>query len=158
MKIYNLIVIIIVVGGLGFALKSVLFETTGAAIEVDTELSGKVIALDPSRAMAGAKCHFMGGRYMGDCVTREINFEAWKYDWSEPTITVKSGELIKIIATSRDVSHGIAIPEVSFNMRIVPGRETVGQFMAPSPGVYTYGCSVMCGSGHGSHKGKLVVV
>jgi len=108
--------------------------------------------------MAGSPCHVMGGNAMGDCNTREIDLEARQWDWSEPTITVKSGELVKIKATSRDVNHGISIPEIKFNLRIYPGRISVGEFIAPAPGEYAYGCSVMCGAGHSNHRGKLVVL
>ncbi len=114
--------------------------------------------MDPNRAMAGAPCHVMGGQIMGDCATREIILEAWKYDWSEPTITVKSGELVRITATSKDVAHGFAIPEIGFNLAIQPGKTTVGEFIAPAPGTYSYGCSVMCGPGHHNHKGTLIVL
>ncbi len=132
---------------------------TGNVVAVDAqELSGNIVAMDPNRVMAGAPCHYMAREFMGDCKTREINLEAWQYDWSEPTITVKSGELVRIKATSRDVAHGIAIPEVRFNLRIEPGRTSVGEFIAPKPGIYEYGCSVMCGPGHHNHKGNLVVV
>ena len=130
----------------------------GSSNVTASELSGQIVAMDPNRQMAGFPCHYMGGGYMGDCNTREINLEAWQYDWSEPTITVRSGELVRIIATSKDVSHGMAIPEINFNMRIEAGRTTVGEFMAPAPGEYAYGCSVACGPGHHGHTGKLVVV
>jgi hypothetical protein len=132
---------------------------TGNVVGIDSQkLSGNIVGLDPNRAMAGAPCHFMGGQVMGDCDTREINLEVWKYDWSEPTITVKSGEAVRIKASSRDTSHGFAIPEIGFNLRIDPGKTSVGEFVAPEPGEYAFGCSVMCGSGHGSHRGKLVVI
>ena len=100
----------------------------------------------------------MGGGWMGDCQVREVSLEAWRYDWSEPTITVKSGELIRIQATSRDVTHGIAIPAAQFNLVIEPGKTSVGEFTAPAPGTYDYGCSVLCGPGHHGHAGKLVVI
>ncbi len=132
---------------------------TGNALAIEAEgLSGQILPTDPAREMAGTPCHYMGGGYMGDCNTREINLEAWQYDWSEPTITVRTGELIRIKATSKDVAHGIAIPQLNFNMRIEPGKTTVGEFMAPAPGEYTYGCSVMCGPGHHNHYGKLIVL
>jgi len=132
--------------------------TTGNVVAGNSELSGKLVGLDPNRQMAGSSCHVMGGRAMGDCDTREIEFRAWRWDWSEPTITVKSGELVRIKATSNDVSHGLSIPQIQFNLRIDPGRTSIGEFIAPSPGKYRYGCSVMCGSGHGSHVGMLVVI
>ncbi|MCH7850238.1 MAG: cupredoxin domain-containing protein [Nanoarchaeota archaeon] len=121
-------------------------------------LTGQVVALDPNRPMAGSPCHFMDGQAMGDCETREIELVASQWDWSEPTITVKSGELIRIKATSKDVTHGITIPKIRFNLNINPGRTTVGEFVAPAPGEYLYGCSVMCGAGHGTHTGKLIVM
>ena len=121
-------------------------------------LSGKIVDMDPNRLMAGSPCHVMGGQAAGDCVNREIELEAWQYDWSEPTITVRSGEFVQIKATSKDVSHGIAIPQIGFNLAIQPGKTTQGGFRAPAPGEYQFGCSVMCGPGHHGHSGKLIVV
>jgi cytochrome c oxidase subunit 2 len=121
-------------------------------------LTGNVIGLDVGRIMAGAPCHKMGGGFMGDCETREINLEAWKYEWNQPIITVKSGELVRIRATTKDDTHGIAIPAVNFNLVIETGKVSVGEFIAPAPGEYAFGCSVICGPGHMDHKGKLVVI
>jgi len=70
----------------------------------------------------------------------------------------QSGELVRIKAISEDVSHGIAIPKIGFNLRIDPGRTSIGEFVAPSPGEYVFGCSVVCGPGHHAHAGKLVVI
>ncbi len=131
--------------------------TTGAVVQGNA-LSGQLLEMDPNRAMAGMPCHAMGGQLMGDCETREIQLETFKYGWSEPTITVKSGELVRIKAISTDVAHGMAIPSIGFNMFIEPGKTTVAEFIAPTPGEYQYGCSVMCGPGHHNHRGKLIVV
>lgn len=50
---------------------------TGNSITTDNSgLTGNLIAMDPNRAMKGSPCHSMGGRVMGDCITREINLEA----------------------------------------------------------------------------------
>ena len=134
-------------------------NTIAPSNENPGELSGSIADMDPNRMMAGAPCHVMGGQKAGDCQTREIVFEAWKYSWSEPTITVKAGETVRLKVSSRDVTHGIAIPEIGFNMAIKPGETTIGEFIAPkTPGTYPYGCSVMCGSGHHNHRGQLVVV
>jgi len=89
---------------------------------------------------------------------RDIQLQALQWDWSEPTIIVNSGELVRIRATSNDVAHGIAIPVVDFNLLIEPGKTNIGEFIAPSPGEYSYGCSVMCGPGHHNHRGKLIVI
>ena len=157
---FGLFAIIIVAGILFVVAKDGGMNGNAVATEGGSAngLSGSLVALDPDRAMAGAPCHFMGGGYMGDCQTREINLEAEQWDWSEPTITVRSGELVRIKATSKDVTHGIAIPEIGFNLQINPGRTSTGEFTAPAPGEYAYGCSVSCGPGHHNHRGKLVVV
>jgi heme/copper-type cytochrome/quinol oxidase subunit 2 len=149
---------VIVLAGVFFVFAGKSQGVTGNVVAGSGGLSGNLVGMDSGRVMAGAPCHFMGGNYMGDCSAREIDIEARQWDWSEPTITVKSGELVKIRATSRDVTHGISIPEVGFNLRIDPGRTSIGEFIAPAPGEYAYGCSVMCGPGHGEHRGKLVVL
>jgi len=131
---------------------------TGSAVADQLQLSGSLVAMDPGRSMAGAPCHVMGGTVMGDCQTREVQLEVFRYGWSEPTIVVKTGELVRISAISSDVDHGFSIPAVSFDMQITAGKEVSGQFLAPAVGEYVFGCSVMCGPGHHNHRGKLVVV
>ena len=152
------ILAVIVVAGLFTMGKGINSSVVAIDAQGAVGVSGKLIALDPNRPMAGSPCHTMGGQAMGDCDTREVNIEAKQWDWSEPTITVKSGEKVKIMATSKDVTHGFSIPKLGFNIRIDPGRTSVGEFIAPEPGEYSFGCSVNCGAGHGSHKGKLVVL
>jgi len=153
------IFLLIIAGGLFLVNGNSNPTINGNAVAVNSDgLSGSLVPPDPNRMMAGAPCHFMGGNYMGDCQIREVNLEAEQWDFSEPTIKAKAGELVRIKATSKDVAHGIAIPEVGFNLRIEPGRTSIGEFVAPAPGEYAYGCSVLCGAGHHNHQGKLVVV
>ncbi len=87
----------------------------------------------------------------------EINMEAWQWGFSPGEIRVKEGDTVRISATSRDVSHGISIPEFGFNLNIYPGQTTTGEFLAVKKGTYTFSCSVYCGEGHAGQRGVLIV-
>jgi cytochrome c oxidase subunit 2 len=59
--------------------------------------------------------------------------------------------------TSRDVTHGFAIPEYDIVVKIEPGKTTPVSFIADKEGEFTFYCSIFCGVGHSQVEGKLVV-
>ena len=121
-----------------------------------TGLSGIVVPIE-NNAMPSAPCHFMAGQYMGKCTVREIELVAEQWEWSEPTITVNEGDIVRLKVTSKDVSHGFAVPQFDVNFRIEPGKTITEEFMASKKGEFEFGCSVMCGPGHHEHKGRFIV-
>jgi len=90
---------------------------------------------------------------------RVVKTEAFQYGFSPDPIVVQAGESVQLLLTSRDVTHGIMIPEVDVSTSIPVGEQTSLPFTAPeAPGEYPIFCSVFCGADHGSMKGTLVVI
>jgi cytochrome c oxidase subunit 2 len=90
---------------------------------------------------------------------RIVGYDAFQYQFSPDPLVVRAGEKVRLLVKSRDVTHGITIPEIGFSTDIPPGERKPAEFTAPDrPGEYPVFCSVFCGSGHGEMKGRLVVL
>ena len=87
----------------------------------------------------------------------EINVTAKQWEFMPNTITVKQGDHVRIYLTSLDVTHGFMLKDYNINVRIEPGQVTTVDFVADKSGEFGFRCSVMCGEGHSSQTGKLVV-
>ncbi len=90
---------------------------------------------------------------------RTVTYEAFKFAFSPDPLVVKNGETVVLKLKSRDVEHGMMIPEIDFNANIpAKGIKTVS-FKAPSkPGKYPVFCSSYCGTDHGNMQGTLLVL
>jgi cytochrome c oxidase subunit II len=103
-----------------------------------------------------------------------IEVTAKKYEYSPAPIHVKSGAniLLRIIATDHD--HGFSIlpvpdgagPDSSAGLvftspedcwQLKKGQTTTIEFLAQTPGTYSFKCCHVCGLGHRGMKGQLVV-
>jgi cytochrome c oxidase subunit 2 len=87
----------------------------------------------------------------------EINITAKQWEFVPSTITVKKGDTVRITATSVDVAHGLSIPEYGINQRLEPNVPVTVEFVADKSGTFGFRCSVMCGEGHRSMTGQLIV-
>ena len=88
---------------------------------------------------------------------RVITAKAFRYNFDPNPIVVNQGERVKIVMTSTDVTHGFLLPDYKINTLLPVGRPTTIEFVADKQGTFKFLCSVVCGSGHGSMKGKLIV-
>jgi cytochrome c oxidase subunit 2 len=88
---------------------------------------------------------------------KEIKVTARQFQFEPATIEVNKGDKVRLIVTSVDVPHGIAIPEYGINERLNPGTPVTIEFTAEKEGTFTSFCSVFCGSGHSNMKGKIIV-
>lgn len=88
---------------------------------------------------------------------KEFKMTAKQFAFEPATIEVNKGDKVRLIVTSTDVPHGIAIPEYGINERLDVGKPVTIEFTADKQGTFTSFCSVFCGSGHGSMKGKIIV-
>ena len=88
---------------------------------------------------------------------KEFKMTAKQFAFVPETIEVNKGDKVRLIVTSTDIPHGIAIPEYGINERLDPGKEVSIEFTADKQGTFTAFCSVFCGSGHSNMKGKIVV-
>ncbi len=131
----NLVIAIIV--GLVVASGIVWYMTTGIS---DTRISGKTnleSSAEVSSSVSGT--------------ARVIDVKASRFSYDPGTITVKKGDKIKLNIDNSDTSHGIIISELS-----VSGIDSV-EFTADKVGTYEFKCPTMCGSGHRTMNGTLIV-
>jgi len=79
--------------------------------------------------------------------------------FADTTIRVKTGSTIVIHITNldSDTAHGFQIDEYQVNAFIPPGETITIRFVADKLGMFIFRCNVLCGVGHPSHVGTLIV-
>ena len=88
---------------------------------------------------------------------KEFNVRAFQFGFDPETIEVNLGDKVRITAYSDDVPHGLAIPQFGVYMSLMGKTPVTEEFIADQPGTFTFYCSVPCGRGHGSMRGKFIV-
>jgi len=103
-----------------------------------------------------------------------IEVTAKKYEYSPAPIRVKSGTKIQLKITATDHDHGFSIATVPDGAdsnasaglvftsaqecwQLKKGETTTIEFLAQTPGTYSFKCCHTCGFGHRGMKGLLVV-
>jgi heme/copper-type cytochrome/quinol oxidase subunit 2 len=103
-----------------------------------------------------------------------IEVTAKKYEYSPAPIHVKSGTKIQLKITAADHDHGFSIVTVPDGAdsnagaglvftspqecwQLKKGETTTIEFLAQTPGTYSFKCCHTCGFGHRGMKGLLVV-
>jgi len=88
---------------------------------------------------------------------RVIQMKAFQFGFDPNPVVVVKGDKVKLVVTSTDVTHGFSIAEFGVNVQLFPGRPSIIDFTADKSGTYTFYCSVPCGAGHTSMRGRLIV-
>lgn len=124
---------------------------------------------------------FVAGSYGGsahavqaDQNVQTIEVTAKKYEFTPSPIHVKQGATVRLNITATDRAHGFEIDPYPDGAKdkgnpglVLTSKEkcvelekntpqTV-EFVAHTPGTYTFKCCVRCGLGHGHMKGQLIV-
>ena len=103
-----------------------------------------------------------------------IEIVAKKYEYSPAPIHVKAGIKVQLKITAVDHDHGFkisavpdgAIPNGNGGLIFSSGQEcwqlkkgetTTIEFLAQTPGTYTFKCCHTCGLGHKGMKGQIIV-
>ncbi len=103
-----------------------------------------------------------------------IEVTAKKYEYSPEPIHVKSGSKIQLKITAVDHDHGFSISTLPDGpnsngsdglvfasaqecWQLKKGETTTIEFLAQTPGTYSFKCCHVCGLGHRGMKGQLVV-
>ncbi len=90
---------------------------------------------------------------------RRVAYEAFKFAFAPDPLIVRSGETVVLKLKSRDVTHGMLIPEIDFSANMPVKAGTTASFKAPDkPGKYPIFCSTYCGADHGKMQGVLLVL
>lgn len=88
---------------------------------------------------------------------RRIEVLAERYDFVPGEVTVKKGEPVTIVLTSKDVSHGLKFKELNVVVNAKKGETKEVTFTPSQAGTFIGQCSVFCGAGHGMMKFTLHV-
>lgn len=83
---------------------------------------------------------------------------AKRFVFEPAEITLKRGQAVDLVLTSKDVSHGLRVRELGVDLKVSKGGTSEVHFTPNKTGVFVAHCSVFCGSGHGSMKLTLHVV
>ncbi|MBI2416150.1 MAG: cupredoxin domain-containing protein [Candidatus Kerfeldbacteria bacterium] len=89
--------------------------------------------------------------------TKTFDISASQFTFEPSTITVNTDDTVVLNITSQDVPHGFSLPDFGVSETLTPGKTTTVEFVADKAGTYSFSCSVVCGSGHATMKGTLVV-
>lgn len=86
-----------------------------------------------------------------------IKLTASRYKFVPNSIVVNRGDIVRLIATSTDVTHGIFIKDYNVDVPISKGEKKIIEFIADKTGDFTLHCSVYCGPGHMNMKSNFKV-
>lgn len=90
-------------------------------------------------------------------VTKEYQIEARQFGFGPNEIRVPAGTRIRLVVTSADVDHRLAVAGLSPEKETVQGRRQVLELVAWPAGTYEISCQVACGTAHDRMKGTLIV-
>ncbi|MBU0957588.1 MAG: cupredoxin domain-containing protein [Nanoarchaeota archaeon] len=91
----------------------------------------------------------------GETKTYDIIAKQWEFE--PATIEVNLGDKVVMNVESKDVTHGISIPQFGVSERLNPGDDVHVEFVANKKGTFSFFCNVPCGSEHRSMQGMLIV-
>jgi len=75
----------------------------------------------------------------------------------ENELHVPVGKVVRLTLSSEDVIHSFWVPNLRLKQDVVPGRKIIAWFEATKPGRYEIACSELCGFGHYSMRGEVIV-
>ena len=83
---------------------------------------------------------------------RRVEVVAKRFDFTPSEITLKKGEPVILVLTSKDVQHGLKLD--AFNQVVIAkkGQSSQVQFTPGEAGTFVAQCASFCGAGHGSMK------
>ncbi len=88
---------------------------------------------------------------------KEIKIVMKKFTFAPKSLTLRKGEPVKLVVTSEDVNHGLAIDEFNLDLRVPAKQTKTLDFTPDKAGAFTIYCSVVCGDGHPEMTGELIV-
>jgi cytochrome c oxidase subunit 2 len=87
----------------------------------------------------------------------EVRMVAGIWSFTPNEIRVPAGSIVTIVATSRDVVHGLHVDRHNVNVMLLPGQIARVTARFDTPGEYPFVCHEYCGVGHHTMWGKVIV-
>lgn len=87
----------------------------------------------------------------------EIKVVANNFAFSPSTLRVRQGDTIRLVVSSVEGEHGLAIREFNVDVQVNEGETKSAEFVADKKGSFMLYCSVYCGAGHKEMKGVFIV-
>jgi cytochrome c oxidase subunit II len=81
-----------------------------------------------------------------------IEIVAHRFDFTPSEITLKKGEPVILVLTSKDVQHGLKLDAFNQVVKARKGESSQVEFTPAEAGTFVAQCAVFCGAGHGSMK------
>lgn len=83
---------------------------------------------------------------------RRVEIVAKRFEFSPAEITLKKGEPVTLVLTSKDVQHGLNLEAFHQVVIAKKGGTSQVEFAPSEAGTFVAQCASFCGSGHGSMK------
>jgi cytochrome c oxidase subunit 2 len=112
------------------------------------------------RTMTGAAlvAALIAGGLAGASEAKKVTVVAKKYEFTPSRIELKAGEPVEITFESEDVKHGFSVKELDVEkVTFEKGKPATVTFTPQKPGTYDFKCAKICGMGHSTMKGEIVV-
>ncbi len=88
---------------------------------------------------------------------REIIIKARNWEFEPAQITVNKGDIVRLVITSEEGTHGFNLPAYNLKEKLEPGKTVTIEFIAEKEGTFPFSCYIPCGRGHGGMAGELIV-
>lgn len=85
--------------------------------------------------------------------TIEVTVTATNFAFDPQEIKAKVGDTLKITLKNESGNHGVESKDLGFNLKNGETAEVV----LDKAGTFEYNCSIMCGTGHDSMTGEIIV-
>lgn len=109
-----------------------------------------------------------------DQPAQAIEMTAKKYEFSGSPLHIKKGAKVQLKVTAADHDHGVKLSVIPDGAaanspagliltspqecwKIKKGESAIIEFVAQTPGTYSFKCCVDCGMGHRHMKGQIIV-
>ena len=120
------------------------------------QLPGGAERIDPTKVATTAPFDHPGLRQLGPN-HYELDMVAQTWNWTPKDVQIPLGATVDIVATSKDVTHGLYVENTLINMMVVPGYIVRATHQFTQPGTYLFLCHEYCGLGHQTMSGQIVV-
>lgn len=82
---------------------------------------------------------------------------SYVFGYNPGTVRIPAGSTVHFEATTRDVVHGLFIPNTNINLMLIPGHVTEYTHTFDEQGEYFFLCHEYCGAGHHIMQGRIIV-